>query len=112
MVLSLIPQKIKFIKLFHCWLKSLKKMTSDFLITDTVLPQRESLNENINKKYFLEDKNIYKKSDIIISIGGDGTMLATSYQAQFYDKPVLGVNMGKLGFLAEASLEQLDTFIA
>ncbi len=92
--------------------KKLKENDLRFLITDTVAPQRGSLKENINKKYFLQDKNIYKKSDIIISIGGDGTMLATSYQAQFYDKPVLGVNMGKLGFLAEASLEQLDTFIA
>ena len=38
-------------------------------------------------------------------------MLATAYQAQFYDKPVLGINMGKLGFLTDADLNQLDTFI-
>ncbi len=92
--------------------KKLKENDLDFLITDTIIAKRKSLTEKINKKYFLQDKNIYKRSDIIISIGGDGTMLATSYQAQFYDKPVLGLNMGKLGFLAEASLEQLDTFIA
>ncbi len=91
--------------------KKLKENDLDFLITDTIISQRESLTEKINRKYFLQDKNIYKRSDIIISIGGDGTMLATSYQAQFYDKPVLGLNMGKLGFLAEASLDQLDTFI-
>ncbi len=91
--------------------RKLKENELDFLISDTILFKRSSLTEKINKKYFLKDKNIYKRSDIIISIGGDGTMLATSYQAQFYDKPVLGVNMGKLGFLAEASLDQLDTFI-
>jgi len=91
--------------------KKLKENELDFLITDTVISKRAALSERINKKYFLKDKNIYKRSDIIISIGGDGTMLATSYQAQFYDKPVLGVNMGKLGFLAEASLNQLDRFI-
>jgi NAD+ kinase len=91
--------------------KKLKRNELDFLISDTMISDRQSLTEKINKKYFLPDKNLYKKSDIIISIGGDGTMLATSYQAQFYDKPVLGLNMGKLGFLAEASLDQLDTFI-
>ncbi len=91
--------------------KKLKEQELDFLITNTLISRRQSLTEKINKKFFLEDKNIYKRSDIIISIGGDGTMLATSYQAQFYDKPVLGVNMGKLGFLVEASLDQLDTFI-
>lgn len=91
--------------------KKLKENELDFLITDTMITKRASLTEKINKKYFLQDKNIYRRSDIIVSIGGDGTMLATSYQAQFYDKPVLGLNMGKLGFLAEASLDQLDTFI-
>ncbi|HKB85235.1 MAG TPA: NAD(+)/NADH kinase [Ignavibacteriaceae bacterium] len=91
--------------------KKLKSNSLDFLITNTLVPKSELLTAKINKKYFLADKSIYKRSDIIISIGGDGTMLATSYQAQFYNKPVLGVNMGKLGFLAEANLDQLDTFI-
>jgi NAD+ kinase len=92
-------------------IKKLKENGFDFLITNTLITERNSLTEKINKKYFLTDKSIYKKSDLIISIGGDGTMLATSYQAQFYDKPVLGINMGKLGFLAEANVDQLDTFI-
>ncbi len=91
--------------------KKLQSNALDFLITNTLVPKSELLTQKIDKKYFLADKNIYKRSDIIISIGGDGTMLATSYQAQFYNKPVLGVNMGKLGFLAEANLDQLDTFI-
>lgn len=91
--------------------KKLKAHRLEFLIADTIRSSSPPLIEKINKKCFLPDKNIYKKSDIIISIGGDGTMLATSYQAQFYDKPVLGLNMGKLGFLAEATLDQLDTFI-
>ena len=48
---------------------------------------------------------------MIISIGGDGTMLATAFKAHKYDKPVLGVNLGKLGFLAEANLSRMDDFI-
>ncbi|HEY6907179.1 MAG TPA: NAD(+)/NADH kinase [Ignavibacteriaceae bacterium] len=91
--------------------KKLKAHGLEFLIADTIRSSSPPLIEKISKKCFLPDKNIYKRSDIIISIGGDGTMLATSYQAQFYDKPVLGLNMGKLGFLAEANLDQLDTFI-
>lgn len=94
-----------------CLIKKLKDNGFDFLITDTIISERDLLTQKINKKYFHPDKVIYKKSDIIVSIGGDGTMLATSYQAQFYDKPVLGINMGKLGFLAEANVERLDTFI-
>jgi len=35
-------------------------------------------------------------------------MLSTAYNAQFYDKPVLGLNIGKLGFLAEVDISQMD----
>ena len=38
-------------------------------------------------------------------------MLATAYKAQFYDKPVLGLNFGKLGFLAEVNINQMEEFI-
>jgi NAD+ kinase len=48
---------------------------------------------------------------MIISIGGDGTMLATAYHAQFYNKPVFGINLGKLGFLVDANIDQLEKFI-
>ncbi len=103
--------KAKVYEVVSSLIKKLKANGFDFFITDTIISNRGSLTEKINKKYFLPDRSIYKKSDIILSIGGDGTMLATAYQAQFYDKPVLGVNMGKLGFLAEVNIDQLDTFI-
>jgi NAD+ kinase len=50
------------------------------------------------------------RSDIIISIGGDGTMLTTASIAHEFDKPVVGVNIGKLGFLAEVSTEKITEF--
>ncbi len=39
------------------------------------------------------------------------TMLATAYQAHIYDKPVLGLNLGKLGFLVETDVAQMDSVI-
>ena len=82
-----------------------------FYITEKVKEVKDKLTEKISNKSFLNIDNLCKKSDLIISIGGDGTMLATAYQAQFYDKPVFGINAGKLGFLVEAELSQLDLFI-
>jgi len=38
-------------------------------------------------------------------------MLATAFHAQFYNKPVFGVNLGKLGFLVDANVDQLGIFI-
>jgi NAD+ kinase len=103
--------KEKVNEVVSCLIKKLKENGFDFLVTDTLISERDLFTEKINKQFFHPDKTIYKKSDLIISIGGDGTMLATAFQAQFYDKPVFGINMGKLGFLAEANVNQLDAFI-
>ena len=46
-------------------------------------------------------------SDLIIAVGGDGTFLSASRAAADYQVPILGVNLGRLGFLVDISPEQL-----
>ena len=78
-----------------------------------------SLCDTLRQVVDLKDKNLVfsdietlaAESDMLISIGGDGTMLTTAYTAQQFDKPVLGVNFGKLGFLAEVDIHGIDVFI-
>lgn len=45
--------------------------------------------------------------EIVIAVGGDGTMLAATRRALAYDVPVLGFNLGTMGFLTEAEPEDL-----
>lgn len=52
-----------------------------------------------------------KKVDFLISVGGDGTLLGLARKAFKYDLPVLGINLGTLGFLTDLSMEQLPQFI-
>lgn len=66
---------------------------------------------NQSTEKFLSLKNLSEQSDIIISVGGDGTILATAFEAQAFDKPVVGVNFGKLGFLAETDISQVKELI-
>jgi NAD+ kinase len=54
----------------------------------------------------IRDK-VLSGSDIIIALGGDGTILRYAHAAAFHDVPILGVNLGKLGFLAEVSTGEL-----
>ncbi len=50
-----------------------------------------------------------KEFDMLLSIGGDGTLLSSARLACFADIPVLGINAGRFGFLTEATTEELDT---
>ncbi len=51
--------------------------------------------------------DVAKESDVIVSLGGDGTILRTARTAGEIGKPILGVNLGKLGFLAELNFSEL-----
>lgn len=61
------------------------------------------------KTFELEQLECY--GDIALVIGGDGTLLrAARYYAEF-DIPVMGINVGRLGFLAQAGIEKIDDII-
>jgi len=53
-----------------------------------------------------------RRSDLIVSLGGDGTMLRAMRLADGHKAPVLGVNLGKLGFLAEVDVPDLPAALS
>lgn len=60
----------------------------------------------------LYDKNFsdFENIDVIIALGGDGTILETAACASPFSVPVLGINLGNLGFLAD--VEKHDAILA
>jgi len=50
----------------------------------------------------------FKGADLMICFGGDGTILHAAKEAQAHGIPVLGVNLGSVGFMAELEADQLD----
>ena len=52
-----------------------------------------------------------KNSDIIISLGGDGTMMRAAHLGAKFQIPVLGINTGNLGFLTQVEPEDLEYYI-
>ena len=55
-----------------------------------------------------EDDKIYLCCDLIIAIGGDGTIIRGAKYAALFNKPVLGINVGRFGFVA--GLEKHELF--
>jgi NAD+ kinase len=57
-------------------------------------------------------RELGRRSDLLVSLGGDGTMLRAMRLADGHPAPVLGVNLGKLGFLAEVDVPDLPTALS
>jgi NAD+ kinase len=55
----------------------------------------------------LENGEIFDKIDIAVTLGGDGTLLNLARQLAPYEVPILGINMGHMGFLTEIELPDL-----
>ena len=58
------------------------------------------------------EKAIKKSADLIIVVGGDGSILSTARTYVDSNIPILGINLGRLGFLADVSVESMTTLIS
>ena len=52
-----------------------------------------------------------QKVDFLVSLGGDGTLLSLVRRSHMYDKPVVGINAGNLGFLADVTIDNVTLFL-
>ncbi len=56
----------------------------------------------------LEKEDFPKRADLLFVLGGDGTLLGVARRFAPYRLPILGINLGHLGFLSEAEPEDLS----
>lgn len=70
----------------------------------------KEVSDVINLPAIVSD-SIFEEADLIFCIGGDGTFLKAARQAYYYNKPVLGINKGTVGFLAEVEVKDIESSI-
>ncbi len=73
-----------------------------FLVTESIRKINPKLPANVSA---VNNGTILNDCDLIVAIGGDGTILRTIHSVGARQLPVLGVNMGRLGFLAETAAD-------
>ena len=76
---------------------------------ETLYDDNLSVLEELTGLKSLSTKAIVEKADLLIAIGGDGTMLNCSKKYGSKGIPVLGINLGKLGFLTDIAPEEITT---
>ncbi len=59
--------------------------------------------------FFSQTEALIKQCDIAVAIGGDGTIIHACKYASAADKPVLGINVGRLGYVAGLETNELDS---
>lgn len=57
--------------------------------------------------YFLPIEKLYDEADLVIALGGDGTILDCAKKMARRGKPILGINLGHLGYMAELEMDEL-----
>ena len=68
----------------------------------------DNLKDLAHKPIKVVKENTLCKADLLLAIGGDGTVLSAAHMALGHDTPILGVNAGRVGFLAETRVEGLS----
>jgi len=66
--------------------------------------------KNTNREYlnFVPLEKLFSIAEIIVILGGDGTILESARRAVPAGKPMLGINLGRVGYMAELEINELD----
>ena len=57
---------------------------------------------------FVTQDELYSTAELLVILGGDGTILEASRRAAMRKIPILGINLGHLGYMAELEMDELD----
>lgn len=71
----------------------------------------ESNSATMIKEKGISLNKLCKEVDFLVSVGGDGTLLSVVRKSFNYEKPVLGINLGTLGFLTDINMDELEKFL-
>ena len=88
---------------------SLDSMLNFFVDKNIQLYIDDSSNYKNDQAEYLSHKEFSKTIDLMIVFGGDGTLLNSARQYLEYEIPILGVNMGNVGFLTDLKVENFHT---
>ena len=84
------------------------------LMQGAVVLMRDDLKEScyVEGVQYLPLEECLPRTDVILTIGGDGTILHEANFTLQYQKPILGINIGRCGFLATCEVDEMEEKLA
>lgn len=82
-----------------------------FLANGAEVLMPESVKNSVNLKnirFFATYDQIFAEADCAVTVGGDGTIIHSARYAAVYSKPIIGVNLGRLGYVAELEPSEIN----
>ncbi len=84
------------------------KNKADVLVHNSLRDKlAEALGGTADGIRFVDDGELFERSDVIITLGGDGTIIKAARSCAVTGVPIVGINLGRLGYLAELELDEI-----
>ena len=113
MKVGIVPNisKSETIRIVNEFLELLDENEIEYVFSDNLKSLKSKLKGKKVEENFYPLHELGDKTDLVISFGGDGTMLGTAYELRGSNTPMLGINLGKLGFLAEYDMHDVSSLV-
>ncbi len=114
MIVGIIPnhQKKEIFQFLKTLLQKLSDANLQIVLSNSVLKLNSDSKNDWSKFKLVREEDLANNCDVIISIGGDGTLMHTAYISRYSQIPLIGVNFGKLGFLTEYDTGKIDDLVS
>lgn len=84
------------------------KCAVEFLISKGAVVYMSDELPRIDAVKYLSKNDLFDHSDCIITVGGDGTIIHAAKPAALKNKPMIGINCGRVGFIAEIEKDEIE----
>jgi len=113
MKIGIIPNitKSNTINIVNDFIELLEESKLEYLFSDHILDFKSQLRYSNKEAEYKSVKELGAIADVVVSFGGDGTMLNTAFELRGSQAPLLGLNLGKLGFLAEFEMKDVPELV-
>lgn len=105
------PQTPHIQETLHKLVDFLHEKKLDIYLDKASLEDGAACAEDVGRCHILEKSGLGKKCDLVVVLGGDGTFLSVARIIAPFRVPVIGVNQGHLGFLAQVPRENMTPIL-